>query len=405
MSSRRFEDIMQALRFTDTPPPNYNDRFHDVRQMITEFNRHYEENYVPGWISCIDESMIDWLNKYCPGWMCVPRKPHPFGNEYHTICDGDLLQGAPIMFRAELVEGKDRPRKIVTMDSGFSVSKGIIAMKEKGVFGQALVKPRGKGWPVLVPGKYIDEYFATRPIGHCETLEQIVDGVKFFIHCQKEEKYVTKIMSCHGVLTPVEDHETSRDVTNADGSRSLVRFKYPEPISRHNRAKHWVDDTNNRRHDPIALSAVWRTKWWPNRQFTFLLEVAKANAANSRARARKENAEPQLVFRRALAQKMLTNNLDKNGTTVPQIGRPITRGSLERVKMDHELTKRPLNTGAWDDSTGTWAVARDTYQKTNCATFGCRNRCRTYCSCNKKVSMCRTCYNFHFADMNSTMQT
>ncbi len=44
--------------------------------------------------------------------------------------------------------------KVVTMDSGFSVSKGILAMREKGVFGQALVKPRGRGWPVLVPGKY-----------------------------------------------------------------------------------------------------------------------------------------------------------------------------------------------------------------------------------------------------------
>ena len=93
MSGRRFEDIMQALRFTNTPQPQYNDRFHDVRQMIEAFNNHYMENYTPGWISCIDKSMIDWLNKYCPGWMCVPRKPHPFGNEYHTICDSDLTKG------------------------------------------------------------------------------------------------------------------------------------------------------------------------------------------------------------------------------------------------------------------------------------------------------------------------
>jgi len=191
---------MQALRFTNTPQPQYNDRFHDVRQMIEAFNNHYMENYTPGWISCIDESMIDWLNKYCPGWMCVPRKPHPFGNEYHTICDCDLTKGAPIMFRVELMEGKDRPvelgpkefedrgktiglmvrmsrnlwntGKVVTMDSGFSVSKGILAMREKGVFGQALIKPRGRGWPVIVPGKYIDEYFSDKEIGYCKTLEQ-----------------------------------------------------------------------------------------------------------------------------------------------------------------------------------------------------------------------------------------
>ncbi len=49
--------------------------------------------------------------------------------------------------------------KVVTMDSGLSVLKGILAMKKKCVFGQSLVKHRGKGWLVLVLGKYIDDYF------------------------------------------------------------------------------------------------------------------------------------------------------------------------------------------------------------------------------------------------------
>ncbi len=119
-------------------------------------------------------------------------------------------------------------------------------MREKGVFGQAMVKPRGRGWPVLVPGKYIDEYFQDKPIDYCETLEQVVDSVKFFIHCQKEDNFDTKIMSCHGVLTRVEDHDTSCDVANADGSRSRIQFKYLEPISCCNQANHCVDDTNNR---------------------------------------------------------------------------------------------------------------------------------------------------------------
>ena len=41
--------------------------------------------------------------------MSLPRKPHPFGNEYHSIADGD--DGKPIMWRVRIVEGKDRPRK------------------------------------------------------------------------------------------------------------------------------------------------------------------------------------------------------------------------------------------------------------------------------------------------------
>ncbi len=59
---------------------------------------------------------------------------------------------------------------------------------------------------MLVQGKYINEYFATKQIGHCEALELVVDGFKLFIHCQNEEKYATKFMSYHGVLTLVEDH-------------------------------------------------------------------------------------------------------------------------------------------------------------------------------------------------------
>ncbi len=46
------------------------------------------------------------------GWMCVPRKPHPYGNEYHTICNGDLKSGTSIMFWAELVEGKGCPPEL-----------------------------------------------------------------------------------------------------------------------------------------------------------------------------------------------------------------------------------------------------------------------------------------------------
>ena len=44
----------------------------------------------------------------------MPRKPHPFGNEYHSIADGateKVLEGNPIMWRVKLQEGKDHPKK------------------------------------------------------------------------------------------------------------------------------------------------------------------------------------------------------------------------------------------------------------------------------------------------------
>ena len=59
-------------------------------------------------------------------------------------------------------------------------------------------------------------------------------------------------------------------------------FKYAESMPRHNRTNHWVDDFNQRqrRHQPISLEEAFKTKWWPHRQFTFVLSVAETNAVN-----------------------------------------------------------------------------------------------------------------------------
>ena len=39
------------------------------------------EEFNPSWINVLDESMMEWFNKYAPGFMCIGSKPHHFGNE------------------------------------------------------------------------------------------------------------------------------------------------------------------------------------------------------------------------------------------------------------------------------------------------------------------------------------
>ena len=76
--------------------------------MIDAWNANMAEQFIPSWINTLDESMSKWVNEYtCPGFMCVPRKPWPFGNEYHSICCGLMM----IMYFVELVEGKDKPHE------------------------------------------------------------------------------------------------------------------------------------------------------------------------------------------------------------------------------------------------------------------------------------------------------
>jgi len=64
------------------------------------------QEFLSSWISCLDESMSKWVNKYtCLGFMVIPRKPWPFGNEYHTICCSE----SGVIFAMELVEGERYP--------------------------------------------------------------------------------------------------------------------------------------------------------------------------------------------------------------------------------------------------------------------------------------------------------
>ena len=74
--------------------------------MVHCWNENMAKNFIPSWINCIDESMSMWVNEYtCPGFMFVPRKPWPFGNEYHDAC----YAKSDIIWLVNLQEGKDQP--------------------------------------------------------------------------------------------------------------------------------------------------------------------------------------------------------------------------------------------------------------------------------------------------------
>ncbi len=115
--------------------------------------------------------------------------------------------------------------EIVTMDSGFCVAAGILALHHVGVYGQALIKKQGQYWPKHVPGNEIEEHMRDKDLGYVETYKQSIDGKNFLVHCQKDTDYVTRIMSMHGLVVQ-ENHTTYCFI---DGEwRS---FKYVEPMS------------------------------------------------------------------------------------------------------------------------------------------------------------------------------
>lgn len=419
MSKKRFEDIISSLRFTNVAAPTYRDKFWQVRQMITMWNRHMAEVFSAAWVSCLDESMSVWTSKWtCPGWMFVPRKPHPMGNEYHSICCG--LSG--IMFGIELVEGKDRPPqrprdehdekgktvglllrlcrslygtgKVVILDSGFCVLQAIISLKKAGVYASALIKKR-RYWPKHVAGDAIREAFADKPIGHQDRLPGEFDGVKFDLFCMKEPEYVMMLMSTYGqLLEKPNQRESWRDVDEG-GERATKRFKYTEVFANHYDYRGAVDDHNNKRHDVgglgVSIEDTWKTMRWAIRVFVFVcIAIVEVNAFLGRAffQMQDEKEETMLDFRKKLAFECVFNDIDQvGGVGEAQQGRP------RRYNPEHRLETAPTYSkwinGKWKN---TYNIK---YQQNRCKGPRCQKKTRTVCVCDRTKWLCTECYANH----------
>lgn len=104
-----FENMEQcfSLPTVDDQTARDNDKFFEVRHMWESFRKHFVDQVSPGWLVCLDESMIKWMGCGMPGLMTVPRKPTPIGLELHTLCDAQ----SGVLVNYEVYEGKEAMEK------------------------------------------------------------------------------------------------------------------------------------------------------------------------------------------------------------------------------------------------------------------------------------------------------
>jgi hypothetical protein len=411
MSRRRFVAITSALRFTSSTPPTFRDKFWEVREMIAVWNEHMAKIFLAAWVVCLDESMSIWHNRWtCPGWVFCPRKPHPFGNEYHTACCG--LSG--ILFSMELVEGKDHPPQIqerwselgrttgllmrmlstyfttgryVVLDSGFCVLRALIELKKVGLFACAVIKKR-RYWPAMVPGGEMTEAFNDANIGASMAISGVLDGVKYFLWGLKEPSYVMKMMATGGPLIANETCKDQRRRFNEGGVEVSRTFQFPLPYDWHYRFRHAVDDHNNVRHSLPLVEGTIITTRWEMRVFSFLLAVSEVNAFLTYRFFCKPDIMPTLQeFRHKVAWQLI-----KNRWIMEQ-----DAGEQQEACAIHQLMKAPPH--ATKFARGRWnCTAKLRYQNYPCTVKNCGEppkRCKTYCSCHPGKWICQYCHAAH----------
>lgn len=416
MSRDRFEEITQNLTYTNKEPPPYKDRFWEIRDIIQAWNENMAEQFQAGWITVLDESMSKWVNKYtCPGFMVVPRKPWPLGNEYHSIVDCQ----SDIMFAIELVEGKDVPShpnhprlehyekgktvsklirltkslqgrgSIVVLDSGFCVLKGIIELKKLGIYAAALIKKR-RYWPKYIDGNRIQDYFKDKEVGFSNAWKGRMDNVDFYIQCVKEPEYVLMFMTTYGLPSGVGREQKRK----TDDGRTVI-FQYPEVTANHYNFRDGVDNHNARRMYPVAIEEQMRTMRWENRVFQFLLAVTEVNTNLALHYFQGNDLEPQLDFRYRLACEMIDNGY---------VTRDDARRSKRRPKvLVHDLRSVP----PYKKFRGTELVpAEGRYNQRLCSLCVTnKKKVRTYCICTPGTFRCRNCYDEHIVECNNEFAT
>lgn len=156
--------------------------------------------------------------------------------------------------------------KVIILDSGFCVLRGIIELYKKGVFASAMIKKR-RYWPKDVPGGEIIRTFENFPIGYrARRPGTTSDNVNFDIFAMKERDYVCMFMSTYGALNVNPDQKLSYRAAEQPGQPPIT-FHYTEVQGNHFWYRGAVDNHNAKRHDGhsgagMSFEESWATTRW-----------------------------------------------------------------------------------------------------------------------------------------------
>ena len=408
--------------------------------IIDAFNLQMERIFGPSWITCLDESMVPFTNEYCPSWVNIKRKPHPYGNEYHSIA----CAITHIIFAIELVETKkDRPiegphkepeyeqemgatpalcvrmtksiwgsSRVVLLDSGFGYLNCIAQLYRKGLFSTCVIKKR-KYWPAGTEAEEIIQHMQGKPVGYHTTREgksNKFSDVPVWIGSMVDSNHTSIMANTWSTNLPTGKTRKRRV------GQELQQIRYGEYQDWYYFGRHAVDDNNNNRQGNLSFEETYCPDRWDLRQFGFIIALCQTNsllAYNYFNRKEKgDNSMSKAEFTRLLAHE-LVNNPDRGGSSlVEEYEMNASSGATEcqlpkggshkskSVKYDnggHLLCRLDPYHGKWDGRQFPRITCK--YSRCRCS-YRCGMEVRTFCSCDYSLMLCSSCHGRHIADLN-----
>lgn len=428
MTHARFKQINEALR---TAPPSDGgrpDKFYLVRKMLESWQEHQNTYGIhPGHLCCTDESMMEWMNKYCPGWQYVERKPMPWGNLFHTCA----CAISKIILSLEIMEGKDRPewkekeefedrfntnavtktkvgglimrmakplfkRKcIVVHDSGFSCVTAMKELLKEGVHSSMLFKKK-RYFPRFTDGAANAAFLEQQEFLVPFYKQMQFEDMHWQINMYRDTAHLTQLGSTYG--TGVLDSRLRSRFHPTTGAK--ITFKHVDAVDDYFFARTAVDEHNRMRQGSLSFEQGWQTKKWHIRVFAFLVGMSETNAKHAAAFFR-DKQQGQVVsllgFRMSVAQHILDIH-------AAQKRAPARRAFREQRALlgEHRLLTIPVGCGRYTgkrdrdhiDGFKKLSSSRSAH-KYQCQRCNCGKQIRNYCLCSPAQARCVECYAEH----------
>ena len=348
------------------------------------------------------------------------------GNLLH--CGADAL--TRILYILELQEGKDRPShlpvekyanlfpdgskcgplmmrlceplfgsgSVVIHDAGFANIPALIQLKKKGVFASCLLKKK-RYWPKYSNGAANEAHMRNAPLGAIDALQGKFGGEEFAVYLMKDSKYTLQLASTYGKnLRAGPDKRRRHETTN-----QLHTFKYSDTIADYYRGRHAADDHNHLRQGIASIEDGWQTKKYHQRMFAVALGMCETNSKLAHDFFKGVPAARKLTsvqWRAAIVADLL--RLYPPPIVAAQVSRQRHSADLALALAGHELVTKPHYTGEHvgrgPNTVEGFRKVRKQYQQMACHGVRCTAMTRMYCTCDKAIPLCHTCYALHLRD-------
>ena len=92
----------------------------------------------------------------------------------------------------------------------------------------------------------------------------------------------------------------------------------------------------------------------------------------------------------------MKNTLNEEGKVIVDSSTATRRSMAQKISIEHNLVTKDPHCSTWKD--GKQSPVKDTYSKQRCKVYF-KAKVQTYCSCNKEVSLYRTCHIIHVLEV------